>query len=158
MPGTAFRPANQHDADALEKIKNGSVINAKFTQPRNPLFHRKFFALLGFAYEYWNPDPDEIMSSKFAELLPENWVPEKNFERFRKDILILAGYRTIVVNVKNEIRYEAESISFASMDDVEFQQLYSTVFNVVWEMVVKKITGMTPEIAENTINQMLSFD
>ena len=150
QPGGVFRPANQSDYDSVSRIKNGALVHAEVKQPRNPYFHRKFYAMLNFAFDYWEPEPIEYN----GELL----TPEKNFDRFRKDVTILAGYRVMTVNIKNEARYEAISISFASMDETEFAELYQAVFNVLWRMVLFKTQGMTPEIAENSINQLLSFD
>lgn len=148
MPGGMLRPANQVDAEKLEKITNGRLLLAEVTQPRNPSFHRKLFALLNFGFEYWTPEAESV----------NGVTPEKNFERFRKDVLILAGFRTMVVNVKNEVRYEAESISFAKMDETRFAEVYQSVFNVIWRIVLSRIDGLTVEVVENTINQMLSFD
>lgn len=148
QPGGILRPANQVDADAMAKIANGRLIHVELKQPRNPMFHRKFFAMLNFAFEYWTPETESV----------NGMTPEKNFERFRKDVMILAGYRTLVVNVRNEVRYEAESISFGKMDDTRFSEVYRSVFNVLWGLVLGKVPDMTPEVAENTINQMLSYD
>lgn len=150
VAGGMLRPANQADVDALEKVRNGNLVHVDFKQPRNPLFHRKFFALLNFAFEYWTPEP-VLLDGAAIE-------PEKNFERFRKDMLILAGFRHAVVNVKNQVRYEADSISFASMDDMTFHDVYRAVFNVCWRMVLRHVRGMTEALAEQTINQMLSYD
>lgn len=150
QPGGMLRPANQADVETLAKVANGNLVQVDFKQPRNPQFHRKFFAMLNFAYEYWNPEPILIEGLNIA--------PEKNFERFRKDVLILAGYRHAVVNIKNEVRYEADSISFASMDDMQFQDVYQAVFSVCWRMVLKNVQGMTRAIADNTILQLQSFD
>lgn len=150
QPGGVFRPANQSDFDSVSRIKNGALVHAEVKQPRNPYFHRKFYAMLNFAFDYWEPEPIEI-EGEIVQI-------EKNFERFRKDMLICAGYRTIVVNIKNEARYEAESISFSSMDDLRFQEVYGNVFSAVWRLVLSSIQGMTPENVENSINQLLSFD
>lgn len=149
LPGGMFRPANTCDAESVETIQNGSVVNVKITQPRNPAFHRKFFAMLNFAYEYWDPSCPEIAGGI---------KPEKSFDRFRKDILIMAGFRTVVVNIKGEARYEAESISFGKMDETRFNEVYRQVFDVVWRLVLSTVRGMTEAEAESAINQMLSYD
>lgn len=148
--GGLLRPANQADVETLAKVANGNLVQVDFKQPRNPQFHRKFFAMLNFAYEYWNPEPMQLEGFDIT--------PEKNFDRFRKDVLILAGFRHAVVNIKNEVRFEADSISFASMDDMQFQDVYQAVFNVCWRMVLKNVQGMTQAIADNHILQMLSYD
>ena len=147
-PGGNLTPAHEMDAETCAKIKNGAYLLAKFKQPRNPEFHRKFFALLNFTFEYWEP-----------ELAPttSGLTPDKNFERFRKDILISAGFRTVVVNIKNECRYEAESISFAKMDETRFNEVYRSVFRVCWQLVLSKVNGMTEAEANNCINEAMGF-
>jgi hypothetical protein len=148
-PGGLLRPANQVDADLLSKITNGRLLNAEITQPRNPAFLRKFFVMLGFFFELW----------EIPEELEYNGIkPEKNFDQFRKDILIAAGFRELVVNIKGECRYVAKSISFGAMDDTEFSEVYKLVFSVCWKYVMGRIGNYTPEQAENTINQMMSYD
>lgn len=148
LPGGGLKPANQADADRLEKMKNGALVSAEIKQPRNPAFLRKYFAMLNFAFEYFNPEINSV----------KGMTPEKNFERFRKDVQIWAGYRHLVVNLKGEARWESDSISFGEMEEIEFTKLYSSVFNVCWKMVLAKVNGMTEEIAERTILQILSFD
>ena len=147
MPGGMFRPANESDAEIVEKIANNRYVTADIKQVRNPAFHAKFFALLNFGYQYFEPEPQIIRGMEAV----------KNFDRFREDVTILAGHREAVVNIKNEVRYVAKSISFGSMDELEFNELYKTVFEVIWRLVVSKVHGMTEEIAQNTIDQMLGF-
>lgn len=148
LRGGVLAPAFDADSETLEKIKNGSTITAQFKQPRNPDFHRKFFALLNFAFDYWDPDAS----------YPNGEAPAKNFDRFRKDILILAGHRTLVVNIRNEVRYEAGSISFGKMDEIEFNNVYRSVFNVLWAYVLSKVEGMTERQAEEAANRLLEFN
>lgn len=148
-PGGNFAPAHESDAEQCAKIKNGALVLASIKQPRNPQFHRKFFALINFAFEYWAPEPVEIGG--------ETRPAQKNIDRFRKDVMILAGFRTVVVNLKNEVRYEAESISFASMDETRFHDVYRAVFGVCWKLVLSKVPGMTEEEAERCVNEAMSF-
>lgn len=142
-----FQFANPSDREATANMRLGSYCTAKIQQPRNPLFHRRFFALLNLGFEYWSPDEEH-----------RGIKAEKNFDRFRKDILILAGFRETVVNIRNEVRYEAKSISFASMDEVEFNDVYKKCFNVIWEMVMQHVKGFTEEQMEQAVNQLMSFD
>lgn len=151
MAGGGFRPANQHDADALAKIKTGALVLADIKQPRNAKYHRRFFALLGFALEYWEPGPVTLPDGSVIQA-------EKDPERFRKDVLILAGYRKVVVNIRGEVRYEAESMSFAAMDETQFHELYRAVFNVLWRLVLQHVRGMTMELAERTMEEMLRLE
>lgn len=149
QPGGLLRPANQVDADAMMKIANGRLLHVELRQPRNPGLHRKFFAMLNFFFELW----------ELPEDLNYNGIqPEKNFDQFRSDVLIAAGFRELSANIKGECRFRAKSISFASMDDTEFGEVYRLVFNTCWRYVMGRIQNYTPEQAENTINQMMGYD
>jgi len=147
-PGGNMRPATQIDVEALSKIGNGSLVHAKVIQPRNGKFHRKFMVMVSFGYELWQPDEVEYNGIKSV----------KNPEAFRKEVTIRAGYYTVTTDIRGKTRLEAQSLSFASMDDTEFAQVYEAVFNVIWGMVLQHCNGMTKELADNTINQMLDFD
>lgn len=146
--GGILRPANQADADAVNDMRNGAMVVGEFRQPRNPKFHRKFFALLNFGYDYWDPPVVEYNGIK----------SEKSLERFRNEVTVLAGWYTVTTDLKGNVRLEPRSISFAKMDDIEFNNLYKAVFNVIWSYVLSRVQGMTPELVENTINQLVSFD
>ena len=118
-------PVDQVNADVLDEIKNGEY-KAVLIQPRNIQFHKKFFALVKVAYDAW--EPEEV---KYKDV-----VVQKNLERFRKDLTIMCGYFDTVVNIKNEVRLEAKSISFANIDDAEFSELYSRFIDVVLQKVL----------------------
>lgn len=148
QPGGTLRPAGIVEEEALRSLLNGSLVHATIKQPRNPHFHRKFFALLNFAYEYWLPPELEYKGIK----------AEKSFERFRNEVTVLAGWYTVTTNLRGVVKLEPKSISFAKMDETEFGALYKAVFNVVWKYVLSQVHGMTPELAENTISQLVNFD
>jgi hypothetical protein len=148
QPGGMLRPANQVDADALQSVPNGRVLAVDFSQPRNPQFHRKFMALLNFGFEYWQPEELEYRGMKSV----------KSFDRFRKEVTVLAGYYTVTTTLKGDVRLEAKSISFGKMGEEEFHKLYRAVFSVLWKYVLSKVPNMTENAAEQAINELLSFD
>lgn len=125
-----FVPASDEDFDELRKVKLGSEVRAAIVQPRNVRFHRKFFAMLKIGFDAWEPPEKEHRG------LPV----QKNFERFRKDCVIAAGYYEPVANLKGEVRAEAKSISFASMAENEFERVYSDVANVLLQRVLINYT------------------
>jgi len=136
-----------HDPDSIamvESLKIGALIGADFKKTRNPQFHKKYMVLLTFAYEQWEP----------AEIVYKEQVAEKNFDKFRKDIAILAGYGYPVINIKGEVRYEAKSISFANMDENEFAGLYSNTINVIMKHI---LTRYTKEDLDDVVFQLLNF-
>ncbi|WP_136023604.1 DUF1367 family protein, partial [Salmonella enterica] len=58
-------PATPETSDILQsKIKLGAVLVAEFRQVRNPVFHRRFFALLNLGFEYWEPTGGAISANE----------------------------------------------------------------------------------------------
>lgn len=125
--GNSLIPACEEATDWLRRKKLGATILVEPREPRNGAFHRKYFALLDLAYEYWND------TTKHLEYKGQQVAPDR--ERFRKDIQILAGFCQPVVNIKNEVRLEAESISWASMTEERFGQLFDAVIKVLLDKV-----------------------
>lgn len=123
-------PVTDDDAAYLRKLRAGQVIRGEFRQARNPRFHRKFFAMLQIGFDAWEPPEQEFRG------LPV----QKNFERFRKDCIVAAGFYEPVANLKGEVRAEANSISFANMGDAEFERVYSAVADVILQRVLKNYT------------------
>lgn len=120
-------PGDDATREWLSKVKLAGLVFAKVAQPRNPQFHRKMFALFNYGFDYWAETAPPKMY-KGEPVLP-------NFDRFRKDITILAGYYHPVFNIKGEVRMEADSISYAAMNEGTFEQLYSKVIDVLLNKV-----------------------
>lgn len=140
----SFVPADQNSAEAMEAMKWGQQYKAEVTQPRNLGHHKKFFALIKVAFDAWEMPVNEYKDVKI----------QKNADRFRKDLLIMAGYGYPVVNLKNEVRYEAQSMSFASMDQAEFETLYSRVVDVILQRV---LTHYTRDDLDRVVSEVLRF-
>lgn len=124
----------------LDKLKTGDVIRADFKKARNPAFHRKGMSLLSLAYEYWQP----------GELSNQYGTVEKNFDQFRKDLTILAGFFHQYVRLDGSIRIEAKSISFGSMDEEEFSKLYQSLLTVIIQRILpqydeEEVTNMADQ-------------
>lgn len=141
--GVYLQPDDDESAAWLAKKAQGAVIEAECKEPRNYRFHKKYFALLNHAFDCWEP----MQEYKGRPI-------EKNFDRFRKDVQIMAGYYDIVANLKNEPRYESKSISFGSMSEDEFEKLYSAVIDVVLKYILK---NYTKDDLENVVMQTISF-
>lgn len=110
MNGT-FIPAYDSDKENLKRIKSGEMIQADVVKPRGVKKHRKFFALLN--------------------LLFQNQENYKNIEDLRHDLTVAAGYYREVVDIHGEITKRAESISFAAMDDLQFDKYFDDVLNTI---------------------------
>lgn len=141
-----FKPLGSDDADLMKSIPLGSLLECEFSKKRNPQFHRKFFALLNLGYEYWSPPKAEWRGLEAV----------KNFEVFREQITILAGFRDVTYNLDGSVKVKAKSISFAKMDDTEFQNVYSKVLDVIWNKVLNTVFENRQQL-DNAVNQLMGF-
>lgn len=131
----------------LMSLEPGEFALIEFIFPRNPKYHRKFFALLNYAFEAWEPDRQR----KTYKGRPV----QKNFERFRKDVLIQAGFYDQTFDLNGNMELEAQSISFAKMDDAEFERVYSAVVDVILEQVLSSYSGR--DELEAVVNQVMGL-
>lgn len=138
-----------YDAESqlsARRHRSGAIVEADVVQPRNWRYHKKYFALLKLGFDYWEPDL-EYQGRPVA----------KDFDRFRKDVAILAGHYNRVWNILGELRLEPRSISFASMSPEEFDELYSKTVQVLIDKVLET-KGFTPEQVDRAVNEILRFD
>jgi len=140
-------PCDEESETFVGKLIRNDVITADFIKPRNYKFHKKWFALVKFAYDHWKP-------SNLEDARWKNVVPEKSFDRFRKDIIIMAGRYIAVYRVDGSVRIEAQSIAFANMDEEEFGKLYDKTANVILEKI---LTTYTAEELALTVVKLETF-
>lgn len=140
-------PASEGDTETLANITEGETVRADIKRPRNIAFHRKYFALLDVLFNIFEP-----------EITGEKWyngvAPVKNRDRFRKDIAIATGHYELVITIKGECRAEAKSISFASMDETQFSELYSRTIDYGLLRIAK---GKTKAEIDNWVAQIIDF-
>jgi len=106
-----FKIAFNSDYETAKKIPLNEPIEFEFTKKRNYKFHKKFFALLNLVYE--------------------NQEQYNNIDHLRKDLIVSAGFYDLRYNIEGVELQEPKSISFANMDENEFQDLYSKIIDVV---------------------------
>ena len=110
----SFKPAYDSDYEKAKSIPLNEPFEVKYTKKRNGKFHRKFFALVNLCYQ--------------------NQSKYNNIEHLRKHLSICSGHYELVFDLETgEQKKEPLSISFANMDEVEFNQLYNDVLNVICE-------------------------
>lgn len=101
---------NAAEASKLETLK-GKVVSAKISQPRNLAFHRKFFALM----------------KATLDMIDQ----EYNVTQWRTICLCGAGWCDFVPGPDGVLCAVPKSISFADMDQTEFELLYSNVLDYI---------------------------
>ena len=122
--------ALSHDTDEdfknWLKLKNGDYCEIETWKERNVTNHRRFFALL----------------NRTIYLLPEE--PEfdklRNIEYLRKELMILIGQVDAHITMKGELILIPKSISFKSMDDVEFNRIYHLCTEKIVRTFLKDIS------------------
>jgi hypothetical protein len=125
-----YVPADEEAWAAFKRQKLGTVLHGEFKQERNYKFLRKWFALVQIAYDAW---------TEFCEPIEYKGQPVRpDFDRFRRDLTILAGFYRPVFNVKGEVRLEAESIAFGKMTEERFLALFDATISAVLTKVLPK--------------------
>jgi hypothetical protein len=143
-----FVPRDDEAHEACKRFGAGSTVWAEITQPRNLLFHRKFFALVKLAYDAWT-ETCQTLEYKGQPVLP-------SFDRFRKDLMILAGFYKPVWNIRGEMRVEADSIAFGNMDQDRFEQVYSAVIDAILQKVLPN-RGFTEQRLRQLVEEVVRF-
>jgi hypothetical protein len=121
-------PLYPNDMDEKRKLKIGHDYECEIKNPRNISFHRRFFALINLGHE--------------------NTSLDMPFNVYRKYMIVKAGFFTAYQTPKG-VYYDPNSISFASMSQDEFEEVYSRVLDKVIEDV-----GLDRESVEK---QLINF-
>lgn len=119
--------------NSVMKSEVGEMFRFTTKFQRNGRFHRKMFVLLNLGYEVWAP-PRKHRTYKGFEL-------QKNFDQFREDIVIAAGFFERTFDMKGRMKLRAKSLSYAKMDDDEFGQVYNKVLDTLLESVMAQYGG-----------------
>lgn len=121
-----FKIAYNSDYENAKKIPLNEPIEFEFKKVRNYKFHKKFFALINLVF-----DNQEIYN---------------NIEHLRKELIIASGHYDLIFDLETgQQKKEAQSIKFSSMDEIEFNKLYSDVLKII----VDKFKFDRFEIEEN---------
>ena len=125
---SGFAPADEPSLELWKKFKPGEVYKADVVKPRNYLHHKLCFALLNLTYA--NQD---------------RW---SNFEKFRKAVAIAAGHTEELVTVHGEIIRLPKSLSYDSLDEVEFTQVMGAMMSVCAEILGMTAPELEPEVSK----------
>ena len=120
--------AQQH----MKGLKVDQAVSVTIVRPRNIKFHRLFFKALDIV---WKNGGDEKYD---------------NFNAFRDEILMRAGHYREHVHLSGKISYQAKSISFAKMGELEFNEIYYKCLDV---MIEHFMPGMEREKLDKEIRE-----
>ncbi|MCM8724450.1 DUF1367 family protein [Enterobacter hormaechei] len=80
----------------------------------------------------------------------------KSFDAYRSWVIVEAGHFDAIQLPDGTLKKHPRSISFANMDELEFQQLYKAALDVLWRWVLSRSFRRRDE-AENVAAQLLGF-
>lgn len=142
--GGVLVPATEDDQEKLSKIKQGRPVSVELKQKRNYQFHKKFFAMLNVGFDAFEPEIKEFKGHPV----------QKNFDRFRKEVIIAAGFFSVVGTITGEVRAVADSIAFGSMSPEDFEKLYNACCNVLLQKV---LSNYTRDDLDRVVEQLIRF-
>lgn len=119
-------PLGDDDYEQKRKLKLGGTYSVEVKVVRNVDFHRKYFALIAYAWEFLNEQEAERFKDK---------------ENFRKYIEIAAGHCDVIFHPRLQEFVEIpKSIAFAKMDNTAFSDLYGRVKDVIFSIIGDRVT------------------
>ena len=119
-------PLYDSDYDLKKRLRVGSVVKCKVSNPRNYEHHKKFFALVRLTFDN--------LPSNLAEYFKVH-NEEDMLRRFKRDL----GYFKTSLNELGEKEIEYQSISFSAMEQHEFERFYNQCIDLVLYKYLKGI-------------------
>lgn len=114
----------------IDELEPGEFFGMKYWQEPDPILHRKLMALFRLGFEHWEPARGR------KRLTYKGHAIEKNFDRFRKDILIQAGYFEASYDAKGRVHLEPLSLAYGRMTDEKKREVLEAVTRVLLERVL----------------------
>lgn len=119
-------PFGDDDYEEKKKLKFGDTYSVEIKVARNVDFHRKYFALVAYAWEF-------LTETEIATF--------KTKDNFRKYLEISAGHCEVIFHPRLQEFVEIpKSISFSSMDNASFSDLYNRVKDVVFSIIGSRVS------------------
>ena len=138
-------PADSAQAKLMESLSPNGEYKAVLSRPRNPYFHRKAFALASVGFDAWEPP---------AEKLYQGRPVVKNFDAFRDDLTIQAGFSDAVWTLDGEMRLIPHSWSWGKTDQLKFEAMYSAFIDVILRDI---LTNYTKDDLDQVVHEVLRF-
>lgn len=131
----------------LQKWRIGDGIRCEVAKVRNYQFLKKFMAMINTAFALWEPPVCEWAGVQAG----------KDIDTFREQVTITAGFHYVVVDIRGHAKVRAKSISFANMEEAEFDRVYAAVFHVCWQILMRQSSHWTPAALDEAIANLEAF-
>ena len=122
--GGVLTPFSELDSEKMARFKTGEVYPVDIKLTRNPKFHKKVMLFFTFCFQYWKHE--------------NNYMTEQaEFDWFRKKLTITAGYYNERYDLFGNVELEAKSLSFANMEQDEYEEFYKAVVQAALNTIFK---------------------
>lgn len=143
----ALIPADENEAAVLERLRQcGGAFRVLIRQQVNNGFRRKGFALMRYLHQQWEPE----------EHTADGVPVQRDFDAFRRNLVIQAGYFTQVFRPDGSFTLEAQSLNFEAMDNVKFAEVYGRLIDVGIRLI-GGCGGMSPQEVDIAVDRVLHF-
>lgn len=119
-------PVTDEDFKKSLKIKEGDFLTVETWKERNVEFHKKYFALLKCAINIFPED--------------EAFDPYRNLDSLRKEIMLQNNRFDTHETLGGKKSYIPHSISFRSMDNEKFEEIYSEALDTLLKHFLKFVS------------------
>ena len=144
----ALVPADSGEAQAIAELEHSpGVLKVRVTQSRTNKFHRKGMGLFRFLFNLWEP----------ADMVAAGIPVKKDFDSFRENLTIQAGFFRQVFRVDGGFEIKAESLAWGSMDQTRFSAVFNAVIDVGLRLLPNMAT-MSREQVDAGVEELLRFD
>lgn len=121
-----LKPMFDDDYEAKRKLKIGGVYKAEVRPARNYRFLRKYFAMINCAWDLLTENQRNGLKGKDA---------------FRKMVQMAAGHVEVIYSLKRKEYIEIpKSISFETLDEAAFEEVYKGVRKVIMDICLPHMT------------------
>ncbi len=110
-------PLYDSDYDEKQRLKVGDKVLCHISRPRNYLFHKKFFALIRLVFE----NLPEHLHAQMGIYSEDDLLTSIKLDLGRATVITYNGVDVVKVG----------SISFAAMDDTQFEEFYRAAISVI---------------------------
>ena len=127
-------PISEDDFSKFGKMEVGDTFKCEIWKERNYLFHRKYFALMNLTLS--NLPEDFAVRTTVQKPNGETYEHIEHIDsvnKLRWHVSMQSGQYDTKVTMGGKLIYQVKSISFKSMDDTEFQEIYEAAKNAIWK-------------------------
>lgn len=116
----------------VKSLSPGEIFSFEYSHERDSIQHRRYMSMVRYAFHHWEPGQ--------GALEYKGHVVAKDFDKFRKDVLILAGFFEAKYALDGSVSLEAQSLKFKKMAQATFDKVYAATFDVLLKHVLTTYT------------------